>query len=1231
MNLPTPLPQDVLQALGATLLREEGRGDFRQASALAKKAFQDANTAKDRDQAQLYLALVHLLRGQLRKAAACCWAISASAGTDLRSIRSAVQKLCSFERNFAKLDGTVEAGLEVRARCLPDNDLDAAPGPFPEARTIKDETATFLAFIENILIGIPTARNLARYWNNDNLSDELRKTFRQSLDLLESYENGAPIHSGGALYFSPGLLKADLLRRIGETKAARAQINTLQKAAEKETDRHLLAQCLIRQGDLLLSNGLDPQAWGFSLITTATESSALPEQIEAREFPPVSAVDITAARRLYQKAALIWQEDSSYRALATAKLRLAYLAVQENSWQKAQELVRKAEINFRKTEDYRGVGLARVFTIFLNLETGRFEECRKIAAVIGRWGRWSDDLNYTLSLGMLLNRLARHLFLRRGNFEAAKAAYTAARQLFTELRAPINALQNTVDQARLLEAVGDDHSALILIDRAAEGFLELVQQLPRQWMPEHPHGAMLIQFAFLLAIDGYSTANRLESPLQVAHFAKKLAGFISQWQAQIAPPTAEPTPELVQFLTFKQIADSLQQQTLFYVPYWHYKAARRSGHASSASAYWETSMQAISGLPPEKQHFFEAILWADRKQYPEAIIAYKLHLELLEAKLPPLAGSTSNQGDSINNATVAIQELRYHWEQALLMWIQLQEYYRAEIAWQKRCELEDADWWLRHPTPWKMGSALAELYEGLEQYEKALQYCDQALSALDLRRNQLSRDELKTAISNDRSTQFLYHLGTRLAFRQENGHLAFHYSELGKGRALLDLLSLNTQTLKNKSSENKLLPHWQTVNAQLQAWKNLAAVAGRNDQTERQEELIRKIDQAQQELEKLEDQLIQRYPGFHQLAEGQAQVLEIGDIRRELNDRQLLISYAYDEDDLFIWAVSAKGLQAAEWKKLSDEELDRTALALYQQLRKKENYRTASAHLARLLLQPVADLIYRYSELYIAPYGRLHLIPFHALPFAGKYLGDGRLISMLPSASTLQFFREITIPKQVNLLCIGNPTGDLPAAAMEARSIASIFDAVPILGDDATESRIRAEIPQANIIHLATHGDLSEETPLSSAIYLAGKDELNLFELMGIRMKADLVVLSACESGKSDPTNGDEVIGLTRGLLAAGARSAITSLWSVDDVSTALFMQYLYQHLRRHGNPAGAITHARESLRGLSPEAITETLKKEKESDGSTLRNIRLRTAGQDMTGYEHPFYWAPFFYTGRL
>ena len=165
----------------------------------------------------------------------------------------------------------------------------------------------------------------------------------------------------------------------------------------------------------------------------------------------------------------------------------------------------------------------------------------------------------------------------------------------------------------------------------------------------------------------------------------------------------------------------------------------------------------------------------------------------------------------------------------------------------------------------------------------------------------------------------------------------------------------------------------------------------------------------------------------------------------------------------------------------------------------------------------------------------------------------------------------------------------------EAAFVASLLpEAQLFFGADATLDNFRRHAAGAKILHLAAHGIFRRDNPLFSAIRLADGD-LNLIDLPHAGLDIDLVTLSACNSGSSVPVGGDELLGMTRGFLSAGARNLLVSLWEIDDAATKDFMKSFYTSL----------------LEGNSGQHAAR----------DATRNARSLRA--------HPYYWAPFMLVG--
>jgi CHAT domain-containing protein len=243
--------------------------------------------------------------------------------------------------------------------------------------------------------------------------------------------------------------------------------------------------------------------------------------------------------------------------------------------------------------------------------------------------------------------------------------------------------------------------------------------------------------------------------------------------------------------------------------------------------------------------------------------------------------------------------------------------------------------------------------------------------------------------------------------------------------------------------------------------------------------------------------------------------------------------------------------------------------------------------LHKLLIEPIADLLPSDPNAHVIfmPQGELFLVPFPALQDEnGKYLIEKHTILTAPAIQVLDLTQKQRVKvQQANpkgLVVVGNPTmpkvtvkigeppeqlNSLPAAENEAITIAKLLNTKALTGNQATKKAILSQLPQARIIHLATHGLLDDfkglGVPGAIALAPSGNDDglLTASEILDLKLNAELVVLSACDTGRGRIT-GDGVIGLSRSLITAGVPSIIVSLWSVPDAPTASLMTEFYRN-----------------------------------------------------------------------
>lgn len=262
--------------------------------------------------------------------------------------------------------------------------------------------------------------------------------------------------------------------------------------------------------------------------------------------------------------------------------------------------------------------------------------------------------------------------------------------------------------------------------------------------------------------------------------------------------------------------------------------------------------------------------------------------------------------------------------------------------------------------------------------------------------------------------------------------------------------------------------------------------------------------------------------------------------------------------------------------------------------------------LHQLLIDPIADLLPQNptDRVVFIPQGSLFLVPFAALRDAeGRYLIQRHTLSVAPSIRVLQLAasqRRAFKPgdRLAPALIVGNPTmpgipnslnggstplAPLPGASIEARAIGQLLNATPLEGAAATEAAVKQRIASAQVIHLATHGLLDDYfgegviPAVPGALALAPGNEEDGFltteEIINLKLNAQLVVLSACDTGRGRLTS-DGAIGLARALIVAGAPSTIVSLWAVPDEPTAALMVAFYREFLRSGDRSAALRTA---------------------------------------------------------
>lgn len=463
--------------------------------------------------------------------------------------------------------------------------------------------------------------------------------------------------------------------------------------------------------------------------------------------------------------------------------------------------------------------------------------------------------------------------------------------------------------------------------------------------------------------------------------------------------------------------------------------------------------------------------------------------------------------------------------------------------------------------------------------------------------------------------------------------VAFNASETGRARSLLQLLSEAGSKIHH-GIDPSLIERKLTL-AELidtKAQRQMELLSGKH--TEEEAEAARKeLSTLTNELEQLESRIRESSPQFNALV--RPVPLGLDEIQEKILDRDtLLLEYSLGEERSFVWAVTPDAIKSFELPKRSV--IEPTARRVYELVTARTNaeYAKASAILSQMILGPVAAEL-KDKRLLIVSDGVLLYIPFASLPdpTATRALVVAHEVVMAPSASVIGLLRQETAnrkPASKTVAVLADPVfsnNDPRVAAarlsrpapvdkdtstvalrsgadsgldglrrlrfsrQEADAIARLAgsDAKLEAVDFAANRKLATsdELGQYRVIHFATHGIINNSHPELSGIVLSLVDEkgqpqngfLRLYDLYNLKLSADLVVLSACQTALGKEIRGEGLVGLTRGFMYAGAPRVIASLWQIDDRASAEFMKRFYEAmLTQKLRPAAALRAAQVSM-----------------------------------------------------
>jgi CHAT domain-containing protein len=533
------------------------------------------------------------------------------------------------------------------------------------------------------------------------------------------------------------------------------------------------------------------------------------------------------------------------------------------------------------------------------------------------------------------------------------------------------------------------------------------------------------------------------------------------------------------------------------------------------------------------------------------------------------------------------------------------------------------------------------------QMDSSYYFADQAFDKIEERRISFTDGTLKAGLFA-RYASFYNEVGSWYAQERQDYQTAFELFESSKARALMDqLVEAEQQNLEISQEERMRL---------LQVQKTIDQLYRKKESLNSQEEQIsinEEISRSELEYDALIEEIRRNNPAWSKFA--YPDVLSLSELQDMTDKKTAIIEYAFTYDGLAIMVITRNEVHFI----LNDDNGD-IKNDIEKQVEAFRNTLTSadpgnplspkSVPLYKLLFAPLEQYMSGIEKLVIVPDRSITLLPFDALTDTnGDYLVERFAIKMMPSVSVFELLPNPHRKTNNELLALagsGFEAGDglfsseiqtafaaLPYTLIEVDSISANFDDSKVLrNEEVTEAALKnLNLNDYKYIHFATHGAINESAPSQSGLILSKKIQMeNLFgedgylnatEISSLKLNADIVVLSSCNTATGRILTGEGLLGLQRAFLTAGASSVVASLWSIYDRSTPIFMSHFYKNLKEYEEEElGLINRFMIWADWYEPELVD-------------YKTLALRDAKLDMLEhpyYNHPVHWASFVITGK-
>lgn len=487
-----------------------------------------------------------------------------------------------------------------------------------------------------------------------------------------------------------------------------------------------------------------------------------------------------------------------------------------------------------------------------------------------------------------------------------------------------------------------------------------------------------------------------------------------------------------------------------------------------------------------------------------------------------------------------------------------------------------------------------------------------AIALTEQLRAPIPGEEFRTAFFANRMSP--YNELAKLCLKEGDGRVgeALSFVERAKSRALADALAgrIDLASEARDDFENHLQGQIDKLREVLNYLYNQMhrSVRGAAQTQENNSKLERELYNCEAKMLDLMRQLQHRGARRDQTVH-ENDLFSLPELQKSLGSERALIEYAVIEEQLVAFVVTRERIEAVgamgnEADVVAEIESCRFQIdSLRYGSTQIRNHLPALTERTRRHLRVLYDRLLKPIEakvgprhLIIVPHGALHYLPFQALHDGESYLIERREVSFAPSAVVLQQCLDRAKGGFEKALLLGVADEQIPRVHEELQALDGLFAAAKrFTNDAATSEAVRQNCAGVDVLHLACHAQFRSDNPLFSSLVF-GDGWFTARDAYRLKLNCGLVTLSACETGMNTVAPGDELMGLARGFLSAGAATVMMSLWTIDDEATAELMSKFYRSLTTTNSPATALRVAQVDLLKEKP----------------------------------HPFFWSPFILVGR-